>query len=191
MGGPGLWIARERGARLRGVDVSPVAVAAARQRSQELRLSDRAEFSRGTFADSGLDPTSADAVMSIDALQYAPDKAAAAREVARVLRPGGRFVFACFEVEPARVAGLPVLGTDPVADYMPLLGAAGFDVLSYEETERWRQRVTGAYQGVIDARTQLVDELGEAAFLALFGEMSVTLQLQPYRRRVLVVAARR
>src|SRR5438067_7627223 len=78
MGGPGLWIARERGARLRGVDVSPLAVASARQRAQELGLSNISEFSRGRFAETGLDAASADAVMSIDALQYAPDKTAAA-----------------------------------------------------------------------------------------------------------------
>ena len=191
MGGPGLWIARESRARLRGIDISPIAVAAGHERAKELGLSDTSEFSRGSFAETGLERAAADGVMSIDALQYAPDKADALREVARILRPGGRFVFACFEVEPERVAGLPVLGTDPVADYAPLLDASGFDVVSYAETDGWRERVTAAYQGVINARTPLVWELGEAAFLALFGEMSVTLQLQPYRRRVLVTAVRR
>src|SRR5437016_5998376 len=75
MGGPGLWIARERGARLRGVDVSPVAVAAARARAEALGLSAISEFSRGSFAETGLDAASAYGATSIDALQYAPDKA--------------------------------------------------------------------------------------------------------------------
>ena len=51
MGGPGLWIARERGARLRGVDVSPVAVAAARACAEALGLSAISEFSRGSFGE--------------------------------------------------------------------------------------------------------------------------------------------
>jgi SAM-dependent methyltransferase len=191
MGGPGLWIAREAGARLRGIDISAIAVAAARRRAEERGLSQVSEFSRGNFAETELAAAVADGVMSIDALLYAPDKRDALREMARILRPGGRLVFACFEVEPARVAGLPVLGTDPVADYAAMLEAAGFDVLSYDETTAWRERMTSAYQAVIAARTQLVEEMGEAAFQALFGEMSITLQLQPYRRRVLVVAMRR
>ena len=66
--------------------------------------------------------------MTIDALQYAPDKRAALEEVARILVLGGRFVFLVFELEPARVAGLPVVGADPVDDYAPLLTATGFSV---------------------------------------------------------------
>ena len=104
---------------------------------------------------------------------------------------GGRLVFACFEVEPVRVAGVPVIGNDPVGDYRPLLERAGFDVLIYAETANWRQRVTGAYQAIVDARTSLTEEMGDAAYAALLGEVSLTLQLQPYRSRVLVSATRR
>src|SRR5438045_6247936 len=79
MGGPGLWIARERGARLRGVDVSSVAVSAARARAQEVHMSDIAGFSRGSFAETGLEPAVAGAVMSVEAVQYTSRKAAALR----------------------------------------------------------------------------------------------------------------
>ncbi len=129
--------------------------------------------------------------MSCDALQYAPDKQAALNEAARILRPGGRLVFACFEFDAARVAGLPVLGTDPVGDYRPLLERAGFDVSSYAETPGWRERLTAAYQGIADAKTSLGDEMGVAAYSSLLGEVALTLQIQPYRSRVLVSATRR
>lgn len=191
MGGPGLWIARETGARLIGVDVSEVALANARVRADALRLSSVARFVHGTFAHTGLDAASADGAMTVDALQYAPDKQAALHEAARILRPGGRLAFACFELEPERVAGLPVLGTDPVGDYRPLLETAGFDVANYDETPGWRERLTATYQACVDARPALTDEMGEAACGALLGEISLTLQLQPYRRHVLVAAVRR
>jgi len=191
MGGPGLWIARESDARLIGIDVSDVALANARGRAETLGLSERARFARGTFARTGLDRASADGAMSVDALQYAPDKQAALDEASRVLRPGARLVFVCFELEPERVAGLPVLGTDPVADYRPRLENAGFEVTSYRETEGWRERLTTTYQAVIDSAGTLTEEMGEPAYRALVGEMSVTLQLQPYRRRVFVSARRR
>ena len=47
----------------------------------------------------------ADGAISVDALQYAPDKRARLKEAARILRPGGRLVFTAFEVEPQRVEG--------------------------------------------------------------------------------------
>ncbi|MEX2247789.1 MAG: methyltransferase domain-containing protein [Dehalococcoidia bacterium] len=191
MGGPGLWIARETGAGLTGIDLSGVAVEHARRRAEGRGLSAVARFATGSFAQTGLIAASADGAMSVDALQYAPDKRAALREAARVLRPGGRLVFACFELEPAVVAGLPVLGIDPVDDYGPLLEQAGFDVTSYEETAGWLERLTAAYQGLVDAKGALTEEMGEGACNALLGEVSLTLQLRPYRRRVFVSATRR
>ena len=188
MGGPGLWIAREAEAELIGVDISPVAVAAATTRARSLGLDGRARFQQGSFADTGIEPGSAAGVMSVDALQYAPAKPAALAEIARILAPGGRLVVACFELEPERVAGLPVFGADPVADYRDLLDATGFDVLRYEETAGWLERLTAAYQAALDNRAQLTEEMGEPAAQALAGEITLTLQLHPYRRRVLAVA---
>ena len=46
MGGPGLWIARETGAQLIGIDVSEVALTHARARAEALGLA-----SRGRYAD--------------------------------------------------------------------------------------------------------------------------------------------
>jgi ubiquinone/menaquinone biosynthesis C-methylase UbiE len=190
MGGPGLWIARESGATLRGIDVSAVAVANARTRAATLNLSSIAQFSEGTFAATRMPDASADGLMSVDALQYAPDKQAAMDEAARILRSGGRFVFASFELEPARVAGLPVLGTDPIGDYQPLLERAGFDIVSYGETAGWLDRLTSAYQAIVDAKDALTKEMGEPATRSLLGEIALTLQIKPYRSRVLVVASR-
>lgn len=190
-GGPGLWVARETGATLTGIDLSPVAVAGASARAASMGLSARAAFSVGTFAATGLVAASCDAAMSADALQYAPDKQAALDEAARILRSGGRLVFACFEVDAERVAGVPALGVDPVADYRPLLDAAGFVVTAYAETPGWRERLTAAYQAIVDAKVALMAEMGEAAYASLHGEVALTLHLRPYRSRVLVAASRR
>ncbi len=189
-GGPALWVARETGARLIGVDLSTVAVEQATVRATKLGLSDQARFVVGAFADTALDPESADGVMSEDALQYAPDKRAVFAEAKRVLRPGGRMVFTAFEIEPSRVAGLPVFGVDPVEDYRPLLAEAGFTVEVYEEVPGWPEPVTTTYSALLSASGALTQEMGQAAAAALFTELSMTLQQQPYRRRVLVVATK-
>ena len=129
--------------------------------------------------------------MSVDALQYAPDKPAAVTEIARMLKPGGHLAIACFEVDAAKVAGLPIFGTDPVDDYAPLLDDAGFDVVTYAESVGWHARVTATYQAVVDADAALANEMGAAAYAALHGECALTLQRQPYPRRVIFTAIKR
>jgi len=191
MAGPALWVTRETGAKLIGVDFSPVAVALASERANRLGLSTAARFRVGAFEDTGLEDALANAAMSEDALQYAPDKGAAMREAARILRPGGRLVFTAFELDPDHVAGLPVLGTDPVDDYRPLLNAAGFTIEVYEEAPGWPEPLRTTYQALLDAKEALIKEMGELAATALFTELTLTLQTEPYRRRVLAVATRR
>ena len=190
MGGPGLWVAKETGAKLEGVDFSAVAVAQAAKRAAALGLEPQVRFSVGTFAETGLPAGSVDAAMTLDALQYAPSKAAALSEFARIVRPGGRLVFNAFELEPERTAGLPVLGDDPVSDYRPLLEAAGFRVLTYEQTTRWHERVTAAYSAVIAAQESLRAEMGPLATAALLSEMTLTLERDIYCGRVFCVAER-
>jgi SAM-dependent methyltransferase len=186
-GGPGLWVAKELGARLVGRDLSAVAVERANERVSEVGMAGRAEFGQGSFEQTGLPAESADAVMTIDALQYAPNKTKAIAEVARILRPGRRFGFVAFELDAERVAGLPVWG-DPVGDFRPLLDAAGFEVLRYEQISGWQQHVAEGFGAVAAEQEALESELGHAATAALVLEASITLELRPYRGHVLVIA---
>ena len=189
-GGPGLWTASQAGASLIGIDPSATGLAEARRRAERVGFAARAHYERGTFATTGLDDGAADGVLSVDAIQYASDKLAVFAEAHRILRPGGRLAFSAFELEPERVEGLPVLGVDAVADYAPLLAHAGFDVDWYRESDGWAERVPATFRAVVDAMPTLMDEMGEAASSALAMEASLTLEYQPYRRRVVVAAHR-
>jgi ubiquinone/menaquinone biosynthesis C-methylase UbiE len=189
-GGPGLWVAKQSKARLVGRDLSPVAVQRAAERVAGLGLEGRADFAQGSFEDTGLPRECADAVMTVDALQYAPDKTKALDEVARILRPGGRFAFVAFELDAERVAGLPVWA-DPVGNYRPLLERTGFDVLSYEQIPHWRDQVTGGFRAVVAERETLEAELGQAAAAATVLEATITLEVKPYCGHVLAVVRRR
>ncbi|HEX5940084.1 MAG TPA: class I SAM-dependent methyltransferase [Dehalococcoidia bacterium] len=190
MGGPGLWIAREKQAILSGVDLSAVAIAQATKRAKSLGLHDVSQFSTGTFADSGLAAASMDAAITVDALQYAPEKRAAIWEFARILRPGGRLAFTAFELAADRVVDVPVLADDPVSDYRPLLEDSGFRVLEYDQTPAWHERLVSSFQAVIDAEAVLRDEMGPVATAAMLGEMILTLERDFYRGRVFAVAER-
>ena len=187
-GGPGLFAARQARARLVGVDFSRVGIRLAARRAIDQRVD--ADFVVAVVTATAIAGARARGALSVDAMQYLPDKRAALREVWRVLAPGGRFAFTAFELDPERVAGLPVLGTDPVADYAPLLGDAGFTVESYAETPDWQDRLDATYRAVVGAHDTLMTEMGERALGALLMEVSLTLELRPYRRRVLVVASK-
>ena len=189
-GGPGLWTAQQTGASLIGIDAAESAIAAAKERASAVDLGTRARFQQGTFERTGLPDEAAGAIMSVEAFQYAPDKRRALAELHRVLRPGGRLGLICFEVDPAKASGLPVLGVDPVADYQPLLVQAGFTIDTYEETPGWEARVYAAFGAIVDASDALTAEMGERAASGAIAEAMLTVAMKPYPRRVLVVAAR-
>ena len=189
-GGPGLWTAQQTGASLIGIDAAASAIAAAKERASAVDLGTRARFQQGTFERTGLPDEAAGAIMSVEAFQYAPDKRRALAELHRVLRPGGRLGLICFEVDPAKASGLPILGVDPVADYQPLLVQAGFTIDTYEETPGWEARVYAAFGAIVDASDALTAEMGERAASGAIAEAMLTVAMKPYPRRVLVVAAR-
>jgi SAM-dependent methyltransferase len=189
-GGPGLWMAHRTRASLVGIDPAIAGLRAARDRAVHTGLSERSRFELGSFERTGLPDGFADAIVSIEALQYAANKRSAMTEFARVLRPGGRLALLCFEVDPVKARGLPVLGVDPVADYKPLLADAGLHVETYVETPGWQHRVYSAFRAVADASDVLIQEMGAEAAGAAGAEAILTLETKPYPRRVLIGARR-
>ena len=85
---------------------------------------------------------------------------------------------------------MSILGVDPVPDYAPLLESAGFAIDSYAESAGWADRVPAAFGAVLEAMPTLISEMGEAAAASWQMEAALTVQLQPYRRRVIVHARR-
>jgi len=184
-GGPGLWVAAATGARLIGIDVDETALAAARHRAGQAQMTSWASFQPGSFSDTGLPDASAQAVISIDALLFAPSKPAAAAELARILVPGGRLVLTSWDYH-SQPLGRP----EQVADHRPLLDRAGFDVLGYQETPAWRARQQQTGEALLAAAGELAAESGghAAQTRARIAEMNAT--LASVIRRVLIIARR-
>jgi SAM-dependent methyltransferase len=133
-GGYGLEIAARTGARLVGVDFSAEAVRQAGEQAR--RLGRTADFRIGDLTATGLDAGSVDAVLCVDAIQFAEQQDAAYRELQRVLTPGGRAVLTCWEPFDRDDERLPdrLRGVDLGAG----LTAAGFDDVEVRDRSGWR-----------------------------------------------------
>jgi ubiquinone/menaquinone biosynthesis C-methylase UbiE len=183
---PGPLGAAATGARLIGIDIASNALNAARQRAAAMQLGQRATFREGSFENTGLPPGGVDALMSVDALLFTTDKAAAVRELRRVVRDGGRLVFTSWDYHRQPIGRPP-----HVADHRPLLIAAGFDVLAYEETDEWQRRISDTTAGLLRQVEELATESGDdvAKTRAALVEMQATIPAMS--RRILAVAQAR
>jgi SAM-dependent methyltransferase len=180
-GAPGLWLARASGADLVGVDWSPVAVEAARHRAADFLPDGRARFVVGELADSGLLTDEADAVLCLDAVFFAPDRVAALREVCRLLRPGGRYVFSATEVDspPDR---------SWVTDWQPLLAAADLEIECKDEVPHYAERLQRMYDLWLENLEALEAEVGFDTAAKLEQEARAVGQTLQQRRQFLIVA---
>ena len=178
-GGYGLWLARETGCRLIGVDFSEVAIRDATMRVSGFGLEGRAEFRVGELEAIGVPDASVDALLCVDAIQFAADTSAAAAEVRRVLKPGGIAVVTTWEALDRNDEALPErIRRLDLAAAMPAGGLVDVSVTSradWLETERrlWSAVMAvdaGDDQGLKDAQKE--------------GEQ-VSLTLLPRSRRVL------
>lgn len=174
-GGPGLWVARALPARLTGIDASPLGVELATARAAAFLPPGRAEFRVATFEATGLPDGSVDAAMSVDALPFTPDPAAALAEIRRVLRPGGRLVFT----------------TARRTDWRELFPAAGLEAVDERPDVGARERWLALYELVERHVEDLRSQLDERAATNLFVEARQGLETRTAGRRARLIVARR
>ena len=99
--GLAMVLAAERGAMPSGIDISPGLLGVARERLPQ------ADLREGDMEELPFDDAAFDAVIGINAFQFAGDPPRALSQAARVLRPGGRLVASLFAA-PERSQGTVV-----------------------------------------------------------------------------------
>jgi ubiquinone/menaquinone biosynthesis C-methylase UbiE len=161
--GVGLWLARATGAQLTGVDWSPAAVSEATARAPQFVPAGRASFVVGDLAATGLETGTADGVVCADAVFFATDRVAVFTEMARILRPGKRFVFTADESDdPDRDRAVP--------DWGPIIRAGGLHVVSRVEIPDWHADLQRMYDGWLNNIDELRESLDEESVEDLIGE---------------------
>lgn len=133
-GGYGLEIAGRTGARLIGVDFSAEAVRQATEHAR--RLGQGAEFRVGSLGRTGLDQAAVNAVLCVDAVQFADEPAAVYAELRRVLVPGGTVALTTWEAVDRHDDRVPERLRQ--VDLHAGLTAAGFEEVEVRERPQWR-----------------------------------------------------
>lgn len=177
------FLAARAGANVTGADISPVLVETARRRAAEggleLRL-DVADVERLPYADGSFD-----VVSSSVGVMFAPDHAAAARELARVIRPGGRLGLTAWR--PDGSVGVFFRALAPFSP--PPADEAGAP-LDWGREEHVEQLLGDAFELEFEEHESIgVYESGEAAWDLLsnaFGPLkTLSESLEPERREEL------
>ncbi|MFF8940358.1 class I SAM-dependent methyltransferase [Streptomyces paradoxus] len=175
-GGPGLWVARELGASLTGVDVVPEAVTEAARLAESFEDAPPAVFHAASATGTGLPEGAYDGAMSVDALWMVLDKPAAFAELARLLTPGSPLIFTTW--------------APPHLDYAWFLEPAGFEDIVTEEITGSAERQLAVYERICGARDVLAREMGEEAARVLADEAADAPRLLATVPRVVISAFR-
>lgn len=141
VGGPARYGAEQRGLQVVGVDLTDAYIEAARRMTGWVGLGERASFQTVDVGPLPFDDDAFDGAYLIHVGMNVPDKQALFTEVARVLRPGGRFgIYDLLATEAAGPAFPVPWSTEPSTSFLETAGAyeaalvgAGFGTVQIED----------------------------------------------------------
>ena len=183
--GPGvsaLHAAERTGCQVVGVDLSPACIERARKAARAAGLDRRACFVVGDAERLPLADSSVDGVLCECALCTFPDKTAAAAELARVLRPGGKLALSDMTADRNRLPhalrsldGWIACLSDarPLGEIAALLADAGLEVIVCER----RDEALHAIVDRADGRLRLARGLGAGGPPQLAGSIERALTI--------------
>jgi sarcosine/dimethylglycine N-methyltransferase len=138
-GGAARVLAREHGAKVTCLNLSAVENDRNRALTREAGVEDRISVIDGSFDAVPFDDASFDIVWSQDAILHAPDRTLVLDEVARVLKPGGDFIF----TDPMQANTLDDReALQPIYDRIHLPDLASFDFYRAELAQRGFEEVS-------------------------------------------------
>jgi len=147
VGGPAIHISLTTEAEVVGINTNTFQIERAKKRVESVNLQDRVTFVESDFNAVPFEDNHFDAVYSVEAICYSPDKVKTLKEWLRVLKPGGYMALTTWQTTPKydpnnkehqrikqqieQGVGLPYL-----AEHMEIVDAAkraGFEVLYHKD----------------------------------------------------------
>lgn len=162
LGGPARFLARQRAARVVGIDLNAARVAAARRLTALVGLGRLVRFARADAQALPFRAGSFTAVVSQEALLHVPDKGRALGECARVLVPGGRIAFTDWIARPRLDDGerrrleewMAAVTLQSPSGYRDLMARAGFGAIEAED-------LSAEWIGILQERLRMYRALRE------------------------------
>ena len=198
IGGSTLHLAQKFGCNGTGITLSPVQASRAKERAIEAGLDNRVNFEVANALDMPFADNSFDLVWSLESGEHMPDKTKFLTECYRVLKPGGRIIFATWchretnslagdltksEIahlkEIYRVYCLPYVIS--LSEYRAIATECGFKDLKADD---WSTAVAPFWDVVIDSAItpQAVVGLVRAGWQTIQGALSLNLMSRGYDR---------
>ncbi len=173
MGGPARYLAWKTGCRVTGLDLTQSRVQGATELTQLAGLADQVRFVEGNALAMPFESASFTLAMGQEAFAHIPNKAQLVRECARVLRPGGRWVFSDIlkrqhlSDEDARQLfdGMRFSEIASVEDYTAWVQANGMRVVRVVDlSEEWTRILRERHAMYRSLEAQTVQRLGREHF---------------------------
>jgi len=170
IGGPGLHIAEQHKLELTGIDIVEEAINQANLFKENFTLNYDAKFELGDFCNIPLPDASMDNMISIDAFWMVHDKVNALKEIKRVMKKKGKFIFTTWD--------------SVLFDPASLFEANGFTIVANEVTENWKQYQLRIYDDILKHQKQLLEEIGDSAEILISEATTVPPMLEITERRL-------
>ena len=198
IGGSTLYLAQKFGSSATGITLSPVQASRAQERAMEAGLSDRVNFAVANALEMPFADDTFDLVWSLESGEHMPDKAKFLAECYRVLKPGGKLIFATWchretdswagDLTPGEVAHLKEIYrvyclpyVISLSEYRQIVTDCGFQNLKVDD---WSTAVEPFWDVVIDSAIapQAIAGLFQAGWQTIQGALSLNLMSRGYGR---------
>jgi SAM-dependent methyltransferase len=191
-GGPAVYLARERGCRVTGIDINENGVRNGARLAEVRGIADRVTFEVADASKPLPFPSASfDAVLSNDAMCHLSNRLEVLTEWHRLLRPGGRMLFSdamivtglISQEEAATRTSIGWYLFAPPGENERLIGQAGFTLLSAVDGTPAAATIAGRWHAAREEhREALVAREGEANFAGLQAFLECVRRLSAERR---------
>ena len=198
IGGSTLYLAEKLGSNATGITLSPVQASRAKERAAEAGLASSVNFEVANALDMPFENNTFDLVWSLESGEHMPDKAQFLSECYRVLKPGGKMIFATWchretdslagDLTPSEVAHLKEIYrvyclpyVISLSEYREIAAECGFQNLKSDD---WSIAVEPFWNVVIDSAIapQAIAGLFKAGWQTIQGALSLNLMSYGYKR---------